>query len=86
LPLPHKEKDGSLTGVEPEWIQSLVVAVHEAGHLRYPNSSEGCVQRYALRHVKLFAKRFRFSKRDLATVVWESDYWIDNPIYRTCDA
>jgi hypothetical protein len=40
----------------------LMILVHETGHIRHPDWSESCVQRFALRHLPLFVRRLGASQ------------------------
>lgn len=62
IPKPHF--DGFGTEERDEILAlSLVMLVHEAGHILRPGSSEACTQRYAVRHVGFFAKRLGASDK-----------------------
>jgi len=64
LPLPSKTGPGEWADERNGFAASLATVVHEAGHIRHPNWSEACVQRFAVLHVKAAAKRLRIRKAD----------------------
>ena len=84
LPRPTKTGPGEWTDNRVDFAVSLGVVVHEAGHLRHPEWSEACVQRFAVRHVKFAAARLGLRKADRREVVEDvRDQWL-RPDYRPC--
>ena len=52
-----------------ETVDSLMILVHEVGHIRHPESTEACVKRYAVRHVGFFARGLGASRKTARRIV-----------------